>query len=66
MRPSSVLSFQVRSPTAAPAIGTRMSRAMYSFGTIGVTEFPAVPTRATDTGSAARVATRYGLYTAAL
>ncbi len=66
VRPSSVRSFQVRRPTAATAIGTRMSRAMYWLGTIGATEFPDVPTRATDTGSAARVATRYGLYTAAL
>jgi hypothetical protein len=51
---------------AAPAIGTRISRAMYSLGTIGVTEFSEVPTRRTDTGSAARVAVRYGLWTAAL
>ncbi len=66
VRPSPVRSFQVRRPSAATAIGTRISRAMYSFGTIGVTEFPEVPTRTTDNGSAARVATRCGLYTAAL
>lgn len=34
------------------------SRAMYSLGTIGVTDFPEVPTNRTDTGSAAKVTTR--------